>query len=301
MRWIICLSVTLLAAGWGHSEDKPRKLEPRCLAIEPIALRSSVSRAIPGSRFTAIVPSREEEVCIAHLTAEEFEQAGYTWKEYQGESEDAAARLLKTINSVVDRDSDGKAIKATLRSESHLTASVVLCKDFYARFSRIFGEYVVVLIPDHFTVYVFPRGSPDFQEFGVRVLEEYNKAVWPSSREAFEVGPTGIRCIGAFDDGSGYDPGDPVEASSMVPIEPAWGLLPKSYRPMSSLSPNRGTKTPRDATKGSGGGSMSPPQAPTDPPGAVPVPSPGRLVVPVFPFDIQPGTENSGVPVRKRR
>jgi len=305
MRWILCLFVTLFPAGWGHSEEKARKLEPRCLAIEPIALRSSVSRTIPGSRFTAIVPSREEELGIAHLTAEEFEAAGYTWKEFQGEGEAAAARLLETINSVVERDSKGKAIRATLRSESHLTASVFLCKEFYTRFSRIFGEHVVVLMPDHFTVYVFARSAPDFQAFGAKVVEEYNKAVWPCSREAFEIGPTGIRCVGAFDDGSGYEESDLPAGSTMTTIDPVRGPAPKSAGTAPVDSPPPAPKQSKPATKGPGESKKNQQKAdPAQPPRASSVPVPKPLPIPLPPADVQPGgksgTGNSRVPVRKR-
>jgi hypothetical protein len=305
MRWILCLFVTLVPAGWSHSEENARKLEPRCLAIEPIALRSSVSRTIPGSRFTAIVPSREEELGIAHLTAEEFEAAGYTWKEFQGEGEAAAARLLETINSVVERDSKGKAIRATLRSESHLTASVFLCKEFYTRFSRIFGEHVVVLMPDHFTVYVFARSAPDFQAFGAKVVEEYNKAVWPCSREAFEIGPTGIRCVGAFDDGSGYEESDLPAGSTMTTIDPVRAPVPKSAGTASVDSPPPAQKQSKPATKGPGESKKNQQKAdPAQPPRASPVPVPKPLPIPLPPADVQPGgrsgTGNSRVPVRKR-
>ena len=305
MRWILCLFVTFFPAGWGHSEEKARKLEPRCLAIEPIALRSSVSRTIPGARFTAIVPSREEELGIAHLTAEEFEEAGYTWKEFQGEGEDAAARLLETINSMVERDSSGKAIRATLRSESHLTASVFLCKEFYTRFSRIFGEHVVVLMPDHFTVYVFARSAPDFQEFGAKVVEEYNKAVWPCSREAFEIGPTGIRCLGAFDDGSGYEESDLPPGTTMIPVDPARGPAPKSSGTASANSPSPGKNQPKPANQSPGESKKSQQKAaPVQPPRANPVPVPKPPTIPLPPADVQPGgksgTGNSRVPVRKR-
>ena len=305
MRWILCLFVTLFPAGWGHSDEKARKLEPRCLAIEPIALRSSVSRTIPGSRFTAIVPSREEELGIAHLTAEEFEEAGYTWKEFQGEGEAAAARLLETINSVVERDSKGKAVRATLRSESHLTASVFLCKEFYARFSRIFGEHVVVLMPDHFTVYVFGRSAPDFQAFGAKVVEEYNKAVWPCSREAFEIGPTGIRCIGAFDDGSGYEESNLPAGSSMIQIDPVRGPAPRSSGTASASSPSPGTKQSKSATESPGETKKSQQRpTPDQPPRGNPAPAPKPLPIPLPPADVQPGgksgTGNSRVPVRKR-
>ncbi len=307
MRFISCLCFMLFPCGWVYAEEKPRKLEPRCLAIEPIALRSSVSRTIPGSRVTAIVPAREEELGIAHLTAEEFEEAGYTWAEYQEEGEAAAARLLETINSVVERDPKGKAIRATLRSESHLTASVFLCKQFYARFSKIFGEHLVVLIPDHFTVYIFPRAAPDFQKYGRKVMEEYRKAIWPCSQEAFEVGPVGIRCLGTFDDGS---------------VEPLTPLPPGSAESMPMTKQDSPKAVPAESRKASV--EKKPETDGTEKPKAVPEPKPSATLgkqppakatgsgsraggsdsIPLPPAELLPqgGRKqgNSLVPVRKR-
>ena len=73
------------------------------------------------------------------------------------------------------KDRKGFVSSAVIRGKSHLTAGVVLSPKFYELFRGTMGDDLVVLIPDRFTVYVFPRPMGEYKAFGPKILEAYER------------------------------------------------------------------------------------------------------------------------------
>jgi hypothetical protein len=227
---LLALLIPSLAAA---APDKPPR-EPRCLAVEPASLRTSLAKPIPGARLTVLIPAREDDLGIVHLSKEEFAATGLSWDKFRRDAEAAAARHLRSLTPIIEKNEAGEPLYATLRSKSHLTASVFFCKEFHSQFRKPFGDQLVVLAPDRFTLYVFPRNFSGFQEFGKRVVDEYQKSTWPCSLEAFEVSSEGVRGIGSFDDGSDASPffeNLPPAGSSNPPPNPSSSPSPKPSTP----------------------------------------------------------------------
>jgi hypothetical protein len=211
---LLVLSVVLPARA---DETEVKKPPPPLVAcIEPRVMRTELARLLPGSRLTVVVPAREEPLGLARLTKDEFVETGLKWEEFMEQASSAAAAHLKTLKPKIQRTDKGVAQYAVLKSESHLTAGIVLCPEFFAQFRETFGDRLVVLVPDRFTVYVFPRGFSDFQNMGPSVLDQYFASVWPCSEEAFEITSDGIRCLGVFDPGRQL-PEIPKPAPAAVP------------------------------------------------------------------------------------
>lgn len=195
LRWaVFALCASLTAA----QEKKPA---PLAACIEPATLRTEAAQPMPGSKLTVACPAREDELGLSRLTAEEFKSTGLTWEQFLKEASATATAHLKTLEPDIHRDAKGRAEFAVLKNESHLTASVILCPEFHAQFKATFGDKLVVLVPDRFTVYVFARGFGDFQTKGPEILEQFADSTWPCSREAFEITADGLVCLGAFNDG----------------------------------------------------------------------------------------------------
>jgi hypothetical protein len=183
------------------AQDK--KPAPLAACIEPVAMRTETAEALPGSKLTVVCPAREDALGLSRLSAEEFRATGLTREQFLKEAAATAAAHLKTLKPDIHRDAKGRAEYAVLKSESHLTASVILCPEFHAQFKAAFGDELVVLVPDRFTVYVFARGFGRFQDLGPEILEEHAASTWPCSREAFVVTAEGLKCLGAFETGDG--------------------------------------------------------------------------------------------------
>ena len=175
--------------------------EPLCVAIEPAALRTETARPFAGGKRTVIAPAREEEDGLVILSADEFKALGLTWDEYLKKAETAATRLLVSLKPEMIKDEKGGVVRAVLRSPRHITPGVILSPRFMTLFAPVFGDRIVVLLPDRFTVHLFSRNFSDFQTFGPKILETHAASVWPCSIEAFEVSKSGVKCLGAFDDG----------------------------------------------------------------------------------------------------
>jgi len=177
------------------------KKVPLAACIEPVALRTETSQALPGAKLTVVCPAREDALGLSRLSAEEFKTTGLTAEQFLKEAAATAAAHLKTLQPEVHRDAKGRAEYAVLKSESHLTASVILCPEFHAQFKKTLGEKLVVLVPDRFTVYVFSRSSGRFQDMGPEILEKHAGSTWPCSSEAFEITAEGLKGLGAFETG----------------------------------------------------------------------------------------------------
>lgn len=195
----VMLCLRIVSAG----KDPPAKpaAEPIVACIEPLVLRTEAARLLPGSRKTVIVPAKESELGLSRLSKEEFAATGLKWEQFVTRAAAAAARHLKSLKPEIHRDAKGVAQYAVLKSESHLTASVIVCPEFFTLFRESFGDHLVVLVPDRFTVYVFPRSFGDFQSMGPAILGQFERSVWPCSQEAFEITSEGLKCLGAFDAG----------------------------------------------------------------------------------------------------
>lgn len=198
IAWLLCVPC---AAAQERKEDKQTATAPLAACIEPASMRTAAAQPMPGSKLTVVCPAREDALGLSRLTAEEFKATGLTHEQFLKEAAATAAAHLKTLKPAVHKDAKGRAAYAILKSESHLTASVILCPEFHAQFKETFGEKLVVIIPDRFTVYVFPRTMAGFQTMGPEIMEKFAGSTWPCSREAFEITAAGAKCLGAFDDG----------------------------------------------------------------------------------------------------
>ena len=200
MKVLFSLTISFLLAVpvFGGQEDA-KKSASLAACIEPAVMRTEAAQLLPGSKTTVVVPAWEDELGLSRLTKEEFTATGLKWEQFLTEASATAAAHLKTLKPEIERDKKGAARYAVLRSESHLTASVILCPEFFTKFRETFGDRLVVLVPDRFTVYVFPRGFNDFQEMGPDILADFLESIWPCSDEAFEITSDGLKCLGAFD------------------------------------------------------------------------------------------------------
>ena len=78
--------------------------------------------------------------------------------------------------------------------------SVVLSPKFLALFQDTLGPKVLVVVPNRFTAYVFPRLVSSYREYSPGVFEDYRATAHPVSVEVFELSDAGLRAIGAYEE-----------------------------------------------------------------------------------------------------
>ena len=220
MNRLLLLLITCAAGTLSQAADEPAK-KPLVPCIEPTLMRTEASRLLPGSKRTVIVPAREDEFGLARLSKEEFTATGLKWEQFMAQAAATEAAHLKTLKPDIHRDSKNVAQYAVLKSESHLTAGIVLCPEFFTQFREIFGDRLVVLMPDRFSVFVFARGFNEFQTMGPAILERHYRSTWPCSAEAFEVTAEGLKCLGAFEGDPSAKPDAAKQANQKPAAKPA--------------------------------------------------------------------------------
>jgi hypothetical protein len=191
------LAVTLALTGALAGDEK---LEAYCMLIEPTLEKAEVSSDIPGAERTQLVAAREDTGGVRYYTQAEYEALGLDWLQYVAKSRESADRLLAVLEPEYERDHRGVVKYALLRSENHRTAGVVLAPKFREKFKKTLGEDLIVLIPDRFTVFVFPRLVSDYGAYGEAIVEQYQDATYGVSIEVFTIDNEGLRVIGRFED-----------------------------------------------------------------------------------------------------
>lgn len=214
--------------------------EPLCAILQPELLKSEIARPLADSKKTFLVPAREGEFGLTMLSPDQFRELGIGWDAFLLRAKAAASRLLSATRAEFIRNDRKEVTHAVLRSDRHHLPSVILAPEFVDRFRETLGTRLVVVIPNHYTVYVFSRNFGAYRSFGPSALEQYELSLWPCSREVFEVTPDGIRCLGAFDDGLSPQPAPAAGPRPSTPTAP-----PKS--PPSTPNPTDPPKTTRPA------------------------------------------------------
>ncbi|MFN0130270.1 MAG: hypothetical protein ACKV19_26710 [Verrucomicrobiales bacterium] len=172
--------------------------ESFCLLIEP-SDGPMVKRMLKGGRVTALVPGKETDVGgVRYYTASEFEALDLGWGGFRKRAEATAERVWAKLKPEVEKDGKGFVRSAVVRGTSHLTASAVLAPKFYETFRATMGDDLVVLIPDRFTIYVFPRPMGEYKAMGPKILEAYADATYPVSYEVLLLNKEGLSVLGSF-------------------------------------------------------------------------------------------------------
>jgi hypothetical protein len=177
------------------------KPEPHCLVIEPAVLKTSAARALGGSKETVLSPAEQTPDGLRILNADAFAAKGLSWEEFSAKALIVSTNLLKGLTPSVSKDKNGVALYAKVESDSPLTSSCVLCPEFAARFERELGKELLVLVPDRFTIYVFPRRGGEFQKLGPEIAKQFVASVYPASAEAFEITASGLKPVARLETG----------------------------------------------------------------------------------------------------
>ena len=212
MRTALTVCVSLIISGIGvvfaanetktsASKTKSEKAshEPICVVIEPAVLKTDASHDLSGARQTVLSPAAECVGGVKLLSSKEWGALGLTWENYLAKATLVAAKHLATIIPELHKDSRGTVEYVKLQSDRHLTSSVILCPELWKQFSPMLGTTLLAVVPDRFTVYLFPRQSGAFVKQGPEVAALFKDATYPASAEAFEISETSFKSIGDFD------------------------------------------------------------------------------------------------------
>lgn len=167
------------------------------LLPEPAFMHSVPSIPVPDSARTVLVPVRLQGDEVERLT--EIEALKFGRGPLEEATAQAAAALLKSIEPVLHRDARGVIEFVELKSPSPVTASVVFAPGLRERFADTLGPDPLVVIPNRFQVFIFPRQATSVQEFAPMIFDAYDATAYPVSPEVFEVTDEGLKAYGVFE------------------------------------------------------------------------------------------------------
>ena len=111
-----------------------------------------------------------------------------------------AASEFAELKPRYERGTNKVIAYAALESTKPTVASAVLAPKFLESFKETLGDTVLVVIPNRFTAFIFPKLASRYAEYSPMVFRAYRDTSWPVSVEVFEVNAKGWRCIGAYEE-----------------------------------------------------------------------------------------------------
>ena len=168
--------------------------------LEPAFMRPAVSAPIPGAKKTVLAAGFLSARGLEPCRPGALEQLRLTWAQFFAKARSKAVGDLAQLQPRFERDSKQVIVYAALESSRPIVAAAVLAPGFLDRFKDVFGEKILVVVPNRFTAYVFPRLASEHQAFTPMIFRAFRETAWPVSVEMFEVSTAGWRCIGAYEE-----------------------------------------------------------------------------------------------------
>jgi hypothetical protein len=163
-------------------------------------MRAPVTAPIPGARRTELAAGALTADGLATTPKAEFEQLGVTWSEYLAQARENAAADLPELTVEYTRNRNKVIQYATLRSERGLLPAMLLTPKFLAQFEETLGPTILLVIPNRFTAFAFPKLVSNYRDYSTSVLDAYRATSYPVSLEVFELSKEGLQAVGVYAD-----------------------------------------------------------------------------------------------------
>jgi hypothetical protein len=205
MKWIF-LSLMAVAFGAGVAraqEGKERRLETILMLPEPRVLGTALSVTPKGAVKTVLTPARElaERPGIETYSKEQFKKLGLSVETFAARSKAAADKLLVSFKPEMARDENGKVIYALYRSERAVVASLLMAPSLPKVFEEMFGKEIWVVMPNRYSMFVFPAQPEVLKDFAEELAERYKNDAYAASGEIFALkAGEEPRVVGSFDE-----------------------------------------------------------------------------------------------------
>jgi hypothetical protein len=194
-----CLAVLvgiLLATFSAHAKENP---EDWRLLIEPSFSYPPIVWPIVGAKQTVIVPARMVNGIPWYLTPEEKSHSGLSRQQIEEIALKNASQTLAKLKPQFIRNGDGVILYAVLKSDQLVTASTVLAPDFAKLFENTIGPDFLIVIPNRFRIYIFPRLFAPMAKIAEDVAIDFRSTAYPVSKEIFTLHKGVLSCIGILE------------------------------------------------------------------------------------------------------
>lgn len=170
------------------------------LVAQPKFLAHKVTQPISAAKETVFAAARWTDIGPDFATASEWSEAGMDVQKATASTRALAAAWLREVKPQLVRN-DRKIIEfALLKSDKIPIAATVLAPEFLKEFEDVFGPKMIVVMPNLYTVFVFPGIAGTQNAYSDLILGAWHSKLPKVSREVFELTASGIRAVGIFEE-----------------------------------------------------------------------------------------------------
>jgi len=195
------LAVSQTASMSDTTPDTQDPLQPEkyLLLIQPRNLSSGVFVLMPGARETTYSAAYRGRIGLRN-----YQRAGFRkafpggWRQFVEKGKKAASDHLKTLRPKYVRNSKNVIEYAVLQSKSPLTATTIVAAEFRDLFKEVLGDQLLIVIPNRFSVYVFPKLASTIGDYQKKFMQLFDDSIYPASSEIFELNRDGLSAFGSF-------------------------------------------------------------------------------------------------------
>lgn len=187
------------------------------LMPEPTFMRHEIAWQILGAERTVIAPGWVvDDRDLEFPSRATWETLGATADGVRQAAVADASRVYKTLKPQYTRNKADVVEYGVFRGDHPLVATIVVAPEFARDLEPVFGPRFLAVIPNRFTVFMFPRLAGNHLDYAPMVRDAYQATPYPVSLELFEVAEQGLQAIAIFED----QPALPATAPP-APAEPA--------------------------------------------------------------------------------
>lgn len=168
------------------------------LLIVPDFERPPVSLYLAGSKRTLATPALiNKSGQITYLKSDAL-KTPEAWDSFVKEARDRSLLELATLDPTMVRDAHGVIQMAVITTDSPVTASCILLPGFLQHFSAIFGPEILIAIPTHNKICIFPKLANHLPQMAGAIRDDYLISPKPASTEIFELSRNGLHAVGSL-------------------------------------------------------------------------------------------------------
>lgn len=196
----LLLALVLLPMGADAQAPVPAKPNPKNfrLLLEPRFQAPPVWELVTGAKETGIAAGiLDKNNTPRFLRPEELKLAQIDFATFRRDTMVHIDKLLDDTKPRRVLAKDGKSSTHCIyHGKSPLIASLVLTPKLRDRHTKEYGETLLAVAPDRYTLVVLPA-DPDILEGRAELLAGiFDQSVYPISLEVFQIDATGIRVVG---------------------------------------------------------------------------------------------------------
>jgi hypothetical protein len=194
-RWALRLLLALFCSPLLAGERKNWVLIP-----QPKFLAHKVTQPIAASKETVLAAAVWTDIGPDFVSADDWKAAGMDEKKLAEATHQNAVAWLKEVKPQLIRNERKIVEFALLKSEHIPVAATVLAPEFLKEFEPVFGPKMIVVVPNLYTVFVFPGIAGNHDSYSDLILGAWHSNAPKVSREVFELTAGGIRAVGIFEE-----------------------------------------------------------------------------------------------------